>query len=158
MALIWASMTHTQVLLVKTNNERIFISVGDFIKYKGRPDGVRVESFTHCSQEAGPIGMTYLPWRAKDRCWATLSYSLRGNNRHIIASPYGINHYGEHIDWDSVVHLGKPPVPRIYYDGQWGEEWIGVPEAVLPYALPDALPSDALPVPCHTACAIDAAE
>jgi hypothetical protein len=108
MALLWASVDYTKTILIKANSERLVLTVGDFITYKGRPDGVRIESFTHSTKEVGPIGMTYLPWRAEEGRWASLSYSIRGNNRHAIASPYGIRHFGEHIDWDSVVHLSKP--------------------------------------------------
>jgi len=122
MAVVWLSKGDS-VLLVKKCNERITISVGDFITYEGRPDGVRVESFTSAKDEDGPIGMIYLPWRAGiPGRWATPIFTLRGNPRHIIAMPYGIRHYGEHIDWETVVNLGRPPVPAVCLDGEWETE------------------------------------
>jgi hypothetical protein len=37
---------HTKAILTKDSDETLVLSVGDFITYEGRPDGVRVEGFT----------------------------------------------------------------------------------------------------------------
>ena len=115
--ILWASsspdITKTSVTLIKTNNETMTLSVGDFITYKGRPDGVRIEEFTGSfdATKEGPIGMTYLPWRKQTQQWATLSWNImRGNIRHIIAYPCGMTHYGEHIDWNTVEHSTVPNI------------------------------------------------
>ena len=100
-----------RILVTKENNETITLCVGDFITYTGRPDGVRVEEFTGSLDKEGPIGMTYLPWRKQEQKWATFAWSLRGNIRHIIAYPSGIEHYGEHIDWESVEFMNNGICP-----------------------------------------------
>ena len=108
---------YTKVILTKDTDETMIISIGDFITYKGRPDGVRVEGFTRKERDVeGPIGMTYLPWRKEQNKWATLSWSImRGNNRHLIAFPCGQAHWGEHIDWNTMSHFGEcPPYPQQY--------------------------------------------
>ena len=104
---------HTKVILRKDSDETLVLSVGDFITYEGRPDGVRIEGFTFTNKEherEGPIGMTYIPWRPKEKRWASISWSLmRGNNRHIIAFPCGRSHFGEHIDWNTMYKLDECP-------------------------------------------------
>jgi hypothetical protein len=106
---------HTTAILTKDSGETVVLSVGDFVTYEGRPDGVRVEGFTFTNKDnerEGPIGMTYLPWRASEKRWASISWSLmRGNNRHIIAHPCGRSHFGEHIDWNTMVTLNECPSP-----------------------------------------------
>ena len=99
----------TKVTLTKTTGESLTISVGDFITYDGRPDGVKIESFTYATEKNGPIGFTYLPWRKEEKRWASYLYSLRGNVRHVIAHPHGFDHYGEHIHWDTMVKLDFCP-------------------------------------------------
>jgi hypothetical protein len=99
-----------KVLLTKINGEKMIISIGDFIAYEGRATGVRVENFTHKDTDPGPIGMTYLPWRVEEKRWATPSWSImRGDARHLIASPHGLMHYGEHVDWNTMRHVGPCP-------------------------------------------------
>jgi hypothetical protein len=93
----------TTVILTKSNNEILTLSVGDFITYEGRPEGARIEGFTQKSSDPrGPIGMIYLPWRPLKNCWATKVWTFKGDPRHIIASPVGYIHYGEHLNWDTV--------------------------------------------------------
>lgn len=58
--------------------------------------------------DIGPRGITYLPWREDERRFASMSYSMRGNQRFIICYPVGINNYGQHIDWD-LVEITSPP-------------------------------------------------
>lgn len=103
LTVFWTSLDSTRTITItKDNNEIVTLNVGDFITYEGRPDGVRIEEFTHKKTDPrGPIGMIYLPWRAEGK-WATPTFTLRGNPRHIIAYPVGIDNYGEHIDWNTV--------------------------------------------------------
>ena len=96
---------YNAIILTKTDNETMILRIGDFITYNGRPDGVRIEEFTGgFDNSKGPIGMTYLPWRKEEQQWATPKWNLKGNIRHIIAYPCGIERYGEHIDWNTVRH------------------------------------------------------
>jgi len=90
------------VKLVKDDGSEMILCVGDFITYKGRPEGVRIENIIGTQ----PIGFEYLPWRGTR--WATPVFSLRGNPRFIIMYPHGIEHYGQHIDWNTV-ELGLVP-------------------------------------------------
>ena len=101
------SLDNTAVILTKSNDEKITLRVGDVITYDGRPDGVKIISFTSRNFESnpdiGPIGMTYLPWRKEEQRWAEPAYGgMRGDPRHIICSPVGRNSYGEHIHWSTV--------------------------------------------------------
>ena len=109
--LLWADKSDkTKAILKKSNGDIIHLSIGDFITYTGRPDGVRIDNFTHNNKDDGPIGLTYLPWRKEKQSWATVAFSiLRGNPRHLIAWPYGSSHYGEHPDWSSLIKLDKCP-------------------------------------------------
>jgi len=105
---------HNTVILKKVNNETLTLSVGDFITYKGRPDGVRIDAFTSKeSDPRGPIGLVYLPWRQDEQRWATYVWSLKGNPRHLIAFPVGEPHYGEQVDWDTVELLNEGKCPKI---------------------------------------------
>lgn len=102
----------TSVILEKSNSETLILSIGDFITYDGRPDGVRIEEFTFRNYEIGPIGMTYLPWRKETQQWARPEWSIsRGNRRHLIAYPCGITSYGEHPDWNTVKLLNGGECP-----------------------------------------------
>lgn len=107
MTLLWKDPKDiTVAILMKANNETVTLRVGDFITYAGRPDGVRIEGYTHKSSDPrGPIGLIYLPWRAAENRWATMEWSLKGNPRHLIAFPVGANHYGQHLDWETVTHM-----------------------------------------------------
>jgi hypothetical protein len=111
----------TKVIYTKGNGETLILSVGDFITYKTRPHGVRIDSFTNKYDEDGPIGFTYMPWRHEERRWATLSFGIRGNDRHVIAYPCGLPHYGQHIDWTTIKKLDKCPKEGIM-DEQLQEE------------------------------------
>ena len=96
------------IILTKDDGSTLIITVGEFITYNGREGGVRVESFLGKNAE-GPSIMEYLPWRGMR--WATYSFSLRGNTRIIICPPIGIPHYGEHIDWNTVLHINDGICP-----------------------------------------------
>jgi len=109
--LLWIDRTDkSKALLTKATGETLLLSVGDFITYEDRPHGVRIDSFTHKYDEEGPIGFTYLPWRPKERRWATFSFGIKGNHRHVIAYPCGIPHYGQHINLNSIEKLPKCPI------------------------------------------------
>ncbi len=56
----------------------------------------------------GPLGITYLPWRDDENRFASVSYTMRGNQRFIICYPVGISHYGQHINWD-LIEITSPP-------------------------------------------------
>ena len=92
------------VKLVKDDGSEMILSVGDFIKFEGRDEGVRIEQIVGDN----PIGMEYLPWRGAR--WATPVFSLRGNPRFLVCYPYGKNTYGQHINWNTVEHLDLPDV------------------------------------------------
>jgi hypothetical protein len=107
MSLLWKDPDdRTCAILTKENTETITLKIGDFITFKGRPDdsrGVRIQEFTwKLSDDRGPIGIVYLPWRSAEKRWATAAWSLKGNPRHLIAFPVGARHYGQQIDWETV--------------------------------------------------------
>lgn len=107
MSLLWKDPNDkTCAILTKESNEIITLKIGDFITYKGRPEdskGVRIQEFTwKSSDDRGPIGLIYLPWRTKENCWATVAWSIKGNPRHLIAFPVGVVHYGQHVEWETV--------------------------------------------------------
>jgi hypothetical protein len=100
------------VVLTKVSGEKIVLSIGDFITYNGRKDGVRITGFSGTDREIiGPIGMYYTPWRKEAQKWATQKWCLKGDMRHIIALPCGSPHWGEIIDWNSVNHLNDGVCP-----------------------------------------------
>jgi len=116
--LLWIDRADkSKALLTKATGETLLLSVGDFITYEGRPHGVRIDSFTHKYDQEGPIGFTYLPWRPEGRRWATFSFGIKGNDRHVIAYPCGMPHYGQHINMNSIEKLPKCPI-----QGTIGEE------------------------------------
>ena len=111
-SLFWKdNICKTIAVLTKSDNCILELKIGDFITYDGRNDeGVKIVEFTwKSSDERGPVGMIYLPWRSTEKRWAKLAWTLKGNMRHIIAFPVGMNHYGQQINWDSVKILGECP-------------------------------------------------
>ena len=105
------------VLLIKSTGTELVLRVGDFIRYKGREYGVRVDYFTFDAATHGgpPIGMCYVPWRAAQGRWASPKWTLKGNMRHALTpSLVGRMAWGELIEWDSVVRAGPCPVPGPY--------------------------------------------
>jgi hypothetical protein len=116
MSLLWKDpKDKTCAILTKETNEIITLKVGDFITFKGRTEGsegVRIEEFTwKSSDDRGPIGMIYLPWRAAEKRWATVAWSMKGNLRHIIAFPVGMSHFGQQIDWETVIFMNGGVCP-----------------------------------------------
>lgn len=112
--LLWKTPNdHTTAILAKSNNEILTLRVGDFITFKGRPDGVRIDAFyPKYSDPRGPISLEYLPWRPQEHRWATVVFGVRGNPRRLIAFPVGAPHYGEKVDWDTVEHLNGGICPQ----------------------------------------------
>ena len=113
----WVKSLDNTAVILTTDSEKITLRVGDVITYtgpNGRPDGVKIVSFTSRNFESnpdiGPIGMTYLPWRKEEQRWATPSFTMRGDPRHIICSPVGRNSYGEHIHWSTVKLIPNPEI------------------------------------------------
>jgi hypothetical protein len=119
--IFWATPeTRDAVIITKENNETLTLRVGDFITYKGRENGVRIDGFSHKDSDTrGPIGFFYSPWRVNEQNWATPVFTLRGNSRHVIAYPVGNLHYGQHIDWETVEHRygGICPTPLVHPEG-----------------------------------------
>jgi hypothetical protein len=108
-------LDNTAVILTKSNDEKIPLSVGDLITYAEpncEPNVVIIMSFTsrnfEFNPESGPTGMTYLPWLKEEKKWAKPSFSMRGNSFHIICSPVGRNSYGQHIHWSTVNLIPNP--------------------------------------------------
>jgi hypothetical protein len=98
--------------LTKTDGKKIELSVGTLIRYRGRPDGVKITGFTSKDTDTrGPIGLYYLPWRGDH--WAEIAWSFKGNPRHLIAFPVGSIHYGEQIEWDTVELLSEDEALQI---------------------------------------------
>lgn len=116
MSLLWKDPNDKRCAILKKNNETITLKVGDFITFNGRPDdskGVRIEEFTWKSSDPrGPIGLIYLPWRSKEKRWATPFWSIKGNPRHLIAFPAGSQHYGQQIEWQTVVFMNGGICPQ----------------------------------------------
>ena len=102
MATIWDKRPDS-IYLTKKSGDVICLSRGDCISFDGRECGVKIEKFV--GGEDGPIGMEYLPWRGDH--WASPTISLRGNPRIIICYPTGYPNYGQHINWESVVHVAQ---------------------------------------------------
>ena len=98
------------ICFLKKNGHKLILKKGDFISFWGLETGVKITKFTGQSDEPGPIGMEYLPWRGNR--WATPVMTLRGNPRHIIAYPTGLQHYGEHIKWYTVRLLNDRLYPE----------------------------------------------
>ena len=98
--------------LTKESGEKIELSVGTLVRYRGRPDGVKITGFSSKEEDQrGPIGLYYLPWRGDH--WAEVAWSLRGNPRHLIAFPVGSRHYGEQIEWNTVELLSENELLQI---------------------------------------------
>jgi hypothetical protein len=116
MSLLWKDPNDKKCVILTKNNEIITLKVGDFITFKGRPEGsegIRIEEFTWKSSDPrGPIGLIYLPWRSDEKRWATLVWTIKGNPRHLIAFPVGAQHYGQQIDWETVTHMNGGICPQ----------------------------------------------
>jgi len=91
---------------------------GTWIKLPGRNDKVIIDSIISPYNNddktkiptinVGPHGITYLPWRDDEKRFASMSFTIRGNQRFIICYPTGLNHYGQHINWE-LVEITSPP-------------------------------------------------
>lgn len=99
--IVWLSKEQSAVL-TKKDGCTIVISPGTILTHPGRPSGIKITGFSSKeSDKRGPIGLYYLPWRPLENRWAEQIWALR-NPRHLIASPVGLLHFGEHIDWSKV--------------------------------------------------------
>jgi len=99
-----------EVKLIIKGKEDIILTVGDFITYEERNgSGAIIVKFCGDKEEAGPIGMVYLPWRddpdRENGRWASRQFSLRGDPRFIICYPCGVHHYGQHIEWETIKNI-----------------------------------------------------
>jgi len=106
--IVWHEFPNSVTVNIKGQESQIF-SVGDFITYEGRNGGAIIVNFYGFSDELGPTGMTYLPWRDEpDRengRWASKIYTLKGDARLIICPPTGLSHYGLHIIWSTIKNI-----------------------------------------------------
>ena len=104
----------TKVNVYRSTGTVLALKVGDFISYNRRTTGVRIDEFTYRKNDIGPMGFTYSSWRESTNDWAEFAFSMKGwncNSRHVIAYPVGYQHYGLHIDWDSVHLVGDGTCP-----------------------------------------------
>jgi hypothetical protein len=106
--IVWHKYKKSIILNIKGKEPQIF-SVGDFITYDGRNGGAIIVKFYGYKDDAGPIGMSYLPWRDEpDResgRWGSKAFSLKGDARYIICPPTGLPHYGLHINWATIKNI-----------------------------------------------------
>ena len=93
----------TWVILPGRNDKVIIDSI--LVPYNNNDDTSRTSTN---SINVGPLGITYLPWRDDEKRFASMSYTMRGNQRFIICYPVGISHYGQHINWD-LIEITSPP-------------------------------------------------
>ena len=127
---IWTDNTKTSFTVTTNSNEVNIFSRGTWLILPGRDDKVMIDNIIQtyynknekdnllkkyinnkqyiANIEKGPIGITYLPWRYDERRFASVLYSIRGNQRFIICYPTGINNCGTHINWD-LVKITTPP-------------------------------------------------
>ena len=92
---------------VTTAARTFSLRVGDFITFASNPLGVRIDEFVG-KDPAGPMGMVYRPWLGDK--YADCNFGLRGNPCFIICYPAGLDHYGQHIDWETVEVCDAPLV------------------------------------------------
>jgi hypothetical protein len=106
--IVWHEFPKSIVLNI-TGLEPQILTVGDFITFRGRDGGAIIVKFYGYKNDAGPQGMSYLPWRddpdRENGRWASKAYSLRGDARYIICPPTGLPHYGLHIDWTTIKNI-----------------------------------------------------
>jgi hypothetical protein len=109
----------TSARITIPSTEDVILSKGDCItfNYLGgitRPDDdwCVVTGFTGYEEDSGPIGFTYLPWRHTENRWASESFSLKGNARHVICSPCGITHSGQNMDWTTLRRVNELDHPE----------------------------------------------
>lgn len=126
---IWTDNTKTTFTVTTSSKETITITRGTWLRLPGRDDNVMIDNiiqpyYNQIEKEnllknykyknnidnidKGPIGITYLPWRYDEKRFASVLYSIRGNQRFIICYPTGINNTGNHINWD-LVKITTPP-------------------------------------------------
>lgn len=96
--------TNNSIILTKKNGTQLIINIGDCITHSLRDEPIRIDEFTGDKNQL--IGMIYLTW--KKTKWAEPRFTLRGNPRHIICVPDGMNHYGQHIDWNTIELVKNP--------------------------------------------------
>jgi len=102
----WNNYPTTVNVQVK-NKETYILKIGDFVTWDERDNmGVIIIKFYGNKESIGPIGFTFLPWRDEPSRlsgrWATPVITLKGDPRFIICYPEGSNHYGLHLNWESL--------------------------------------------------------
>ena len=108
--------------ITKSNGDIIYITKGSWVIFNDREDKVIIDKIYNKNykdaedddedneddNDIGPIGMSYLPWRYDEKRFASLSWSMKGNQRFIVCYPSGRNTYGMHIDWNTIYLCEKP--------------------------------------------------
>lgn len=108
----WLNPDDFTAIKVERPSGTIELRVNDFITYEGRPDGLIIKQFiSNATDLRGPIGMTFLPWRKAEGRWGTPRFTMKGNDHFIICYPVGLQHYGTHINWDTVALASQPLNP-----------------------------------------------
>jgi hypothetical protein len=83
------------------------ITVGDYVTFEGlKVAGVLLTDII--GNEKGPVGITYLPYIDREDRWAAYKYTLRGDSRFLICRPHGIEHFGQHIAWETLEKVEEP--------------------------------------------------
>ncbi len=107
---------YPRLIRVEYNKKLVgLFTVGDYVTFEGRNGtGVLITDIIG-SEEEGPKGITYLPFRDCENRWATPVYSLRGDPRFLICPPGGSLHYGLHIPWETFAKIPPPDTP-VFHD------------------------------------------
>jgi len=106
--------TSINVLNNEDGSMKLF-AVGDFVWFDSREEGAGVVIREMYGNQKGPIGMTYLPWRYEKNCWASTLMTLKGDPRFIVCYPTGLTHYGQHVNWLSMVKVA-PIDHRMFHE------------------------------------------
>ena len=95
---VWSNVDLKQFYLYRSKDDTqpLKLGVNDTVIWEGRDSYVKITEVVGCSDESGPRGFAYLPWREEGR-WASRMFSLRGDPRFNICYPEGYPHYGLHI-------------------------------------------------------------
>ena len=116
----WNNYPITVNVQVK-NKQTYTLKIGDFVTWDERDDsGVIIIKFYGDKETIGPIGFTFLPWRDEpsrsNGRWATPAITLKGDPRFVICYPEGSNHFGLHLNWESLEIINElAPLSNLLY-------------------------------------------
>ena len=97
----WTDEKKTAVRLKKLDGTELVFRQGDFVTFKGREDGVKIIEIRYRTNDPGPAGFEYLPWRVDEQRWATRIITFSRQPRFVVCYPSGITTCGQHINWES---------------------------------------------------------